>query len=326
VIGAPHIEEATSADIAALARLRHQFDWSNSLDLLGAIQQWRGGRLFVIREGALVAVSGEAASHVAVATAAIAAPPVGVIGSVIVRPEFQRGGLGRVIMEHALAWLAHEGVRHVFLDATPAGRPLYRRLGFVDVASSWYTRSPQSALDLNGLRALARQGEVERVTTASKEGLERIAALDRQAFGGDRIGLLGQLLRQPDHALLIAEAANGAPLGYLMTRPPEPPLEGVRVGPLVASDNATAAALLEGVLEREGAPEDRILGANLAGDNPRALALFRTVGAATIEDDLIMRLDLPGATGATDSEASVGDGKNHVGRPSGYCWIAPMVF
>ncbi len=299
-------------------------DWSRSVDLLGAIQRWRGGRIFIIREGELTPATGEAGARPAVATVATAAPPVGVIGSVMVRPEFQRGGLGRVIMEHALAWLAREGVRHVYLDATPAGRPLYRRLGFVDVTSSWYVIAPQPSLDLEALRALAERGDVARVIQAGADDLARIATLDRLAFGGDRLPLLDHLARIAGHKLLIAESADGVPLGYLMTRPPEPPLEGVRVCPLIASDDATAAALLLATLEREGAPEGRILSATIAGDNSRALALFDTIGAAPVEDDLIMRLDLPAAPGDAAPPAECApDGDE---RPRVYCWLAPMVF
>jgi GNAT superfamily N-acetyltransferase len=327
VIGAPLIEEATSADIEALGRLRHQMDWSRSEDLLGAILRWRGGRVFVIREGELSAATGEAATRPAVAIVATTAPPVGVIGSVMVHPEFQRGGLGRAIMEHALAWLAREGARHVYLDATPAGRPLYRRLGFVDIASSWYARSWQAALNRDALRSLALRGNVARVIPLGADELARVAALDRAAFGGDRLGLLDQLARIAGNNVLAAESADGAALGYLITRPPESPMKGVRVGPLVASDDVAAAALLAAALEREGPPEGRILSATIAGDNPRALALFDIIGATPIEDDLIMRLDLPGASGdgVSPPAKSAPDGAG-AQRPRVYCWLAPMVF
>jgi GNAT superfamily N-acetyltransferase len=325
VIGAPLIEEATSADIEALSRLRQRMGWPRSVDLLRAIERWPGGRIFVIREGEFAPVTDETARRPVVATAATAAPPVGVIGSVMVRPEFQKGGLGRLIMEHALEWLAREGVRHVYLDATPAGRPLYRRLGFVDVTSSWYARAPQTSLDLDALRALAERDVAARVVLADAGDLPRIAALDRLAFGGDRLGLLDQLARMAGHGLLIAEAEDGAARGFLMTRPPEPPQAGVRIGPLVASDDATAAALLLAALEREEPLEGRLLSASIAGDNPRALALFDTIGAAPVEDDLIMRLDLPSAAPddlAPPAESAPAEGE----RPQVYCWLAPMVF
>lgn len=321
MIGAPQVEEAASADVEALARLRRQFDWSYSLDLLTAVHGWRGGRLFVIREGALGPTSTATAHHVAVATAAIAAPPVGVIGSVMVRPEFQKGGLGRAIMEHALTWLARSGVRRVYLDATPAGRPLYRRLGFEDMTSSWYTRTPRQALNHDALRDLARRSVVTRVSEASAPSLRLIATLDRQAYDGDRLGLLERLMLMDRHVLLIAEGPDGAALGYAMTRPAEAPMAGVRVGPLVAGDDATAAALIAHIMERDHARDDGLFSASIAGDNPHALALFRTIGATPVEDDLIMRLDMPGADAGEEFPKAT---EAHGARV--YCWLAPMVF
>ncbi|HCT78218.1 MAG TPA: hypothetical protein DGG94_10845 [Micromonosporaceae bacterium] len=55
-------------------------------------------------------------------------------------PEHRSAGLGRAIMTTAVA--AHPA-RLAALVATDAGAPLYRSLGFAEVATStWYTRSP----------------------------------------------------------------------------------------------------------------------------------------------------------------------------------------
>lgn len=318
--GAPRIEEATEADIAALGELRHMMDWSRGIDLLTAIQDWDGGRIFIIRAGELASLTGEAARIPVAATVAIAAPPVGVIGNVVVRPEYQRGGLGRLLMEHALAWLGSRGARQVSLDASAAGRPLYRRLGFTDVTSSWYTRAPLATLDRAALRRLAESGNVARIVSGSGESAPRIARLDRAAFGGARVGLLRQLVSQPNHSLLIAEDAESEPLGYLITRPPEPPLSGARIGPLVARDPGVAAKLLAHVVERTDASGALI--ASIAGDNPRALALFRAIDATPVEDDLIMRLDLPSAPASPEPARASDSGE----RPNVYCWLSPMVF
>lgn len=322
VISAPRIEEATQADIAALSALRIQMGWSHAADLLAAILDWSGSRIFVIREGELANLGGEFARRPAVVTIATAAPPLGVIGSVIVRPEYQRGGLGRVIMEHALNWLKREGARQIFLDATPAGRPLYRRLGFTDVTSSWYTRAPLEAIDRAALRALASGGAAARIVAADAEALPRLAALDRHAYGGARLGLLAALTRQANHGLLIAETAAGAPLGYVMTRPSDLKLEGLRVGPLVAHDDETAAALLAAILERTDTPPSGALIASVVGESPRALSLFRRIGAPPIEDDLVMRLDVPGVADAEAAEQASDDGV----RAEAYALLAPMVF
>src|SRR5205823_2979194 len=46
--------------------------------------------------------------------------------------EAARGrGVGTALMRHALAFADDRGIRSVRLDATPLGRPIYEKLGFV---------------------------------------------------------------------------------------------------------------------------------------------------------------------------------------------------
>ena len=57
---------------------------------------------------------------------------VGYVMNLVTDPRYRRRGIGRRIMETILGWLKEQGVRHVSLHATEAGRPLYEELGFVD--------------------------------------------------------------------------------------------------------------------------------------------------------------------------------------------------
>lgn len=54
-------------------------------------------------------------------------------------PSLQRHGAGRAVLAEALAYHARLGARLFFLGATPAGMPLYRRLGFrmATALTSW---------------------------------------------------------------------------------------------------------------------------------------------------------------------------------------------
>jgi GNAT superfamily N-acetyltransferase len=56
-----------------------------------------------------------------------------VIGMMLVATRYGRRGLGRALMNRALA---DAGDATVFLHATPVGRPLYEKLGFVSVGTS----------------------------------------------------------------------------------------------------------------------------------------------------------------------------------------------
>jgi hypothetical protein len=221
-------------------------------------------------------------------------------------------------------------VRSVWLDATPAGRPLYRRLGFEDVTASWDVHTPMRELRVERLEALAA-GVV--VTPRQPDALASVAALDREAFGGDRLGLLHALATQDNITLYIAQRAGDVtqrPLGFAFTRRIEAPNAGIRLGPLVASNDTVAAALTLAAVraERSHAASAVDSGALYliagGGGMPWAQAFFDHIGAPTHDDDLVMRL----ALGADDDETVSHEppAKRRKGRPSVYAWVSPMLF
>ena len=55
---------------------------------------------------------------------------VGYIMNVVTVPQYRRQGIARRIMQTMLVWLEAQGIQHVTLHATEAGRPLYEELGF----------------------------------------------------------------------------------------------------------------------------------------------------------------------------------------------------
>ena len=264
-------------------------------------------------------------------TSAIAAGPVGVIGNVAVRPEFQRRGLARLLTSHAIAWQREQGVRAIWLDATPAGRPLYRTLGFTDVAASWYVQTPLRDLHYRRLTALAGAMVAD---AAPADALLSVAALDREAFGGDRLGLLHALAEQDMFTLYIAHDSRDTaqrPLGFALARRTESPLVGIRIGPLVAPNDAVAAALTLAACQaaRERQPAAFASGASQliasCGDTPAASAFFTQIGAPPTDDDLVMRLALASAEppSANSSDARA---EENAARPSVYSWVSPMLF
>lgn len=323
MIAAPQIERATLADLEALARLRAAMDWNRSDPLLKATLTWEHGRIFVIRMRALAPLPGAIAQAPIATTSAIAAGPVGVIGNVAVRPEFQRRGLARQLTTHAINWQRAQGVRNIWLDATPAGRPLYRSLGFTDVAASWYVQAPLRDLHQERLTALA--GTLV-AAAAGLDALPSIAMLDQEAYGGDRMGLLRALAEQDVFTLYIAHGSRDGvqrPLGYALARRIESPIVGVRIGPLVAPNDAVAAALTLAAIgaERTRQPVAFANGASQlvasCGDMPAAHAFFTQIGAPPADDDLVMRLSLE------SDEQRAEDNKE---RPSVYSWVSPMLF
>lgn len=330
MIAAPNIERATEADVESLARLRVELGWNRSDPLLRAALNWEGGRIFVVRVGSLAPAHGELARAPAATTTAIAAGPIGVIGNVAVRPDFQKRGLGKLVTTHAIAWQRSQGVRQVWLDATPAGRPLYRRLGFTDIGTSWLTFTPLRDLRTDRLAALAGAVTAE---AASSDALPDVASLDLVAFGGDRMGLLRALSRQEGYTLHIAHSGSDDathPLGYALSHPLQPPMLGIRLGPLVATGADAAAALTLAAVraEQQRLPVEVASGGAYltvsGGVASSARPFFDEIGATTIDDDLVMRLSFP--NDAPETAAPADSAAHDERRPSVYSWIAPMLF
>jgi len=96
------------------------------------------------------------------------------VGMVLTHPEHRGRGYARTLMQQALDHLSD--VRTVKLDATEMGRPLYKKLGFVDESITERWTRPV----LPSVQAPAG------VFTSQPE-------LDREAFGADRSALLHRL-------------------------------------------------------------------------------------------------------------------------------------
>lgn len=331
MIATPSVHEASAADLEALAELRTQQGWQRSDRLLRAVVGWEGGRVFLVREGELNPDAPDARAPVAT-TSAVAAGTVGVIGTVITRDDYRRRGLGRRVMEAALGWMRERGVRSVLLDATEEGRPLYLRLGFVGVEMSYFARATMDKLDYSVLRLRAGN---DRVVAAPPAALSRVRALDVEAFGGDRLGLLRLLLAEPRSWLYIAGDDPEQPVGYALVRGLEAPYRGLRIGPWVARTPSVAASLLRGILAHDApwrhmldddARHDPQLFASIPGTSAHALGLWEAIGGTLVEDDLMMQLDFERngtAPGVEDRP-----GPRQVSEQPGwlYGWAAPMVF
>ena len=154
------------------------------------------------------------------------------ISMVIVTAAERRLGLA--------SWLLHRCVDDLLarslvpvLDATPAGRPVYSRLGFHDhwTLQRLVTRSmPQTAPG-------AGTASLRPIEARDWPGL---IAYDAAVFGADRGSLLRRLAPRLRDAALIAER-DGKIAGYLLGR------DGRvmnQLGPLVADDDEVAVDLL----------------------------------------------------------------------------------
>ncbi len=195
------------------------------------------------------------------------------VGLMGVAPAEQSRGVGRLLMQHLLAWVDGRGCPVVLLDATDRGALLYESLGFVDDALAYVYVRPEGAVQqseaLLGEQAVAH-GE-QTVTTgeyalglAGARDLEAIVAFDAARFGGDRRKLLAALLVDQQEPCLLARDADGRVAGFLFVR-------AAVWGPWVADDASVADALLVGALK---------MSAKSPSDPPPAVMVPRSNDAA----------------------------------------------
>ncbi len=186
--------------------------------------------------------------------------PFASIGSVGVRPEAQRRGVARALMERLLDWLEVASCNVAVLVATEAGVPLYRRLGFVEdgatlvfrrAASPWPDHAPSP-----------------RVSSLRAADLPEVARFDAPIFGAARPAVLAAYLADDPARAFVARDDSGAVAGYLIA-------QEQTLGPWAARTPENAEALLSRALSL---PFDEVARALAPSANAEAVRLLQRHG------------------------------------------------
>jgi GNAT superfamily N-acetyltransferase len=174
------------------------------------------------------------------------------IGMVLVDPECRGRGIGTRLLAKAIEHLDAARVPTLKLDATPEGRPIYAKLGFVseyEIERWALERRPDLAGDGGSVAPRAAAEPAEQSASlpfASQPDVEGIVEFDREVFGADRGGLLKSL--DDETTSFTLEAKNRGQLqGYALGR------RGSRadhLGPWIARDESSARGLLVEFLRR----------------------------------------------------------------------------
>jgi GNAT superfamily N-acetyltransferase len=150
------------------------------------------------------------------------------LSMVLVEPAERGAGIGVQLLQEGLAMLQGDCVR---LDATPLGRPIYARNGFVDqypLSRMIVTVNAQNFVPSPCIRPML------------EEDLARVFLYDREVFGADRSRLLRALfLLAPHHAWVAGRA--GSMEGYSFGRPG---FLYEQIGPVIAQRSETAQNLV----------------------------------------------------------------------------------
>lgn len=215
----------TFADIPAGMRLKDLSGWNQTAEDWQRFLQSNPEGCFVAE--ATGGVCGTAASIVYKSGLAW-------IGMVLVDPKFRGRGIGTRLLNRVIEHLDARHIPTIKLDATPQGKPIYERLGFVAEfeIERWALQRPPGARWVD--------------PSSARFDLQQIADLDRKVFGADRRNLLASLNRTaPEFTLAVRHGTDLA--AYALGR------RGARadhLGPWMAQDESSARLLLEEFLRR----------------------------------------------------------------------------
>ena len=156
------------------------------------------------------------------------------IGMMLVDPAYRRRGVGRRLMEAALAHLKGSGVKTIKLDATPAGRPLYEVFGFEPEALIERWERPGTS------------NPIEASEPVDGIGAAELKHLDQLAFRGDRSALLPLLIADSCVPPITHRNSGGELDGYALARDGS---NAFYIGPVVARTADCGLWLLDQMLD-----------------------------------------------------------------------------
>jgi GNAT superfamily N-acetyltransferase len=131
---------------------------------------------------------------------------VGWIAMVLVRERARHRGIGTRLVERASAYLDGRGVKTVRLDATPLGKPVYAKMGFV---------VEHELVRLQGVASATATARA--VVPVTEQHVAGLTQLDRVATGTDRRAMLNRLLAERPPAACTQDD-NGQLVGFALLR------------------------------------------------------------------------------------------------------------
>ncbi len=162
------------------------------------------------------------------------------IGMMLVDKEFRGRGISKLLLNETIHRL--EKCASIKLDATPAGRPVYLKLGFMDEYKLYRMIHPSvTEISLSpGSPEAVQAGQAVQAVQVRPGDLPELAEFDRNVFGADRAALMKHMYENyPELAWLIRE--NNKIVGFCLGR------RGVKytqIGPVYASSEAIAKSLI----------------------------------------------------------------------------------
>ena len=159
------------------------------------------------------------------------------IGMMLVDRDYRGRGISKLLLLDAIDKL--NKCKSIKLDATPAGRPVYLKSGFIDEFTLYRMIKPSvSKISLND-----NPLNTEQIKAAD---IPEVAAFDKKVFGADRTELIKRLYEDdPELAWLIKE--NNSIAGFCLGRRGQ---NFTQIGPVYASSSTQVKALIKSAIDQ----------------------------------------------------------------------------
>jgi GNAT superfamily N-acetyltransferase len=248
-----HLRVMTKQDVPAGLRLKDLAGWNQTAGDWNRFLDASPEGCFVAEENGLVCGTATTISY---------ANRFAWIGMVLVDPEHRKRGIGTQLLKKTIEYLDQQKIPTMKLDATPQGRPLYEKLGFVDEyeIERWILKRPP------GTNTRTAKSNFTPLTEAQ---LELIFRMDQEVFGVDRSSLL-RSLHDETPQFAISDCRNGGQHGYVFGRRGS---FADHLGPWMANAKDSAKKLLDEFLvrsSRENLVVDCLKANAMAGELLRA--------------------------------------------------------
>lgn len=193
---------------------------------------------------------------------------------VLVTSAWRGQGIATYLLRSLIERLTQQGLI-AGLDATVAGRAVYRPLGFNDIYAISRLLAPASASGwpLRDLSWHTKPAEGIVIEPLNGADLDALAVWDAAVFGANRCMILKALHRRLPPSALIARTASGKIAGYILARDG---FTATHLGPIVAVDDAVAKSLLVAALA--GLPKSGSVLIDALDQHPSWLDFLFTLG------------------------------------------------
>ncbi len=159
------------------------------------------------------------------------------IGMMLVDRDYRGKGISKLLLNDVIHKL--KKCASIKLDATPAGKPVYLKMGFVEEYTLFRITNPS-------VSRISRSDFPVETEPLKTEDIQEVVKLDKKVFGADRTPLINRLYyNYPELSWIIRE--NSGITGYCQGRRG---LNFTQIGPVYASSEKDAKALVRSAVNQ----------------------------------------------------------------------------